>query len=427
MLRGVGARWCPSRLWRTAGIAVLAAVMASVFVWSHMMRPSPQALASIPAWVEMVGDVPPDSDNAAVLYHRAFVLTGVPDRHWDDVSVQLHTGVLPDAEMAAEADALVAKHEEALALVREAGKLPSCVYPLVPHECVTHLPPHVGAQSTVVTLEIDRAFGFARSGRAGDAFLALADALDCARNGFHGLPAVATFCDEAHTIEWTCLAARIILNECAVADADTRPFVAALRRIRPHADLMQALRAEASWGVASFDAALGGAESIPHLETVADWPDVNSACLTYSRTVFIEEMAAVMENALRPYRAVAFAEDMDCVRLPRRARLAFGRLPSQRVLLVARDEALCWQRMCLIAAGIATSGEAPETLLEADAISEELSREDPFSGRPFRYERTDGGFRLYSIGSDLDDDGGRQQHRQVGVARYDGDLVWSTG
>lgn len=53
-------------------------------------------------------------------------------------------------------------------------------------------------------------------------------------------------------------------------------------------------------------------------------------------------------------------------------------------------------------------GKAPETLDEAIAgpVSESLT--DPFSGEPLQYRRTADGWVLYSIGPDLEDDGGEK-------------------
>lgn len=51
---------------------------------------------------------------------------------------------------------------------------------------------------------------------------------------------------------------------------------------------------------------------------------------------------------------------------------------------------------------------------------------DPFSGVPFRYTRTEQGYRFYSVGPDLDDDQGRPP--KSGKKLVDGgDMVWTEG
>lgn len=49
----------------------------------------------------------------------------------------------------------------------------------------------------------------------------------------------------------------------------------------------------------------------------------------------------------------------------------------------------------------------PKTLHELVPAYLEKVPVDPFSGKPYRYTRTDGGFRLWSFGKDRKDDGGR--------------------
>ena len=51
---------------------------------------------------------------------------------------------------------------------------------------------------------------------------------------------------------------------------------------------------------------------------------------------------------------------------------------------------------------------------------------DPFPELPFRYERQDGSFYLYSIGPDLRDDGGKVDYDQVRRAQQGetGDIIF---
>ncbi|NLE59386.1 MAG: hypothetical protein GX616_13575 [Planctomycetes bacterium] len=53
------------------------------------------------------------------------------------------------------------------------------------------------------------------------------------------------------------------------------------------------------------------------------------------------------------------------------------------------------------------------------AVNQAIRLEGPFSGEPMRYPMTSGGYRMWSIGQDLRDDGGKP-----GKQRDDGDIVW---
>lgn len=50
---------------------------------------------------------------------------------------------------------------------------------------------------------------------------------------------------------------------------------------------------------------------------------------------------------------------------------------------------------------------------------------DPFSGEPFRYGHDANGYRFWSIGANLEDDGGRPA--PFTWERPEGDIVWETG
>jgi len=69
-------------------------------------------------------------------------------------------------------------------------------------------------------------------------------------------------------------------------------------------------------------------------------------------------------------------------------------------------------------------GGYPPTL---DALAEAIDwpiPDDIFSGDSFRYQREGGGYRLWSLGQDLDDDGGVGPSETEGRGWDDSDIVW---
>ena len=66
-------------------------------------------------------------------------------------------------------------------------------------------------------------------------------------------------------------------------------------------------------------------------------------------------------------------------------------------------------------------GRIPDQLRQA---LEWETPEDPFSGKDFVYRRDDKGYLLYSLGSDLDDDGGKPPKYLSGSGTFDGDRAW---
>jgi len=66
-------------------------------------------------------------------------------------------------------------------------------------------------------------------------------------------------------------------------------------------------------------------------------------------------------------------------------------------------------------------GAYPATLAKLQQTLSWQLPDDVFSGQPFRYQPKGEGFMLYSLGKDLDDDGGvREEDRKYQA----GDIVW---
>lgn len=146
-----------------------------------------------------------------------------------------------------------------------------------------------------------------------------------------------------------------------------------------------------------------------------------------NRRVYIEEMARVIETSARPYRASNASLSELQGEFPSYAQLAAMMVPSPKVPMLRRDETIAWQNMCLTALEITASGSAPETLMDLPEPADDARVRDVFSGDHLRYERTADGYTLYSLGRDLDDDGGVPQQHTGHAADCDGDLVWSAG
>jgi len=70
-------------------------------------------------------------------------------------------------------------------------------------------------------------------------------------------------------------------------------------------------------------------------------------------------------------------------------------------------------------------GDFPEDLAELAPEILGTIPVDPFTGHPFIYKKQDSGFMVYSVGSNLEDDGGRGTWQIVSlVAEKDDDWAW---
>ena len=121
--------------------------------------------------------------------------------------------------------------------------------------------------------------------------------------------------------------------------------------------------------------------------------------------------------------------------IPRCALLTRMHQPVFMRARTARDKGLAHAGLMRIGLGLATYrthfGRYPDALDELRKALEWEVPEDPFSGGDFIYRRAGNGCLLYSLGPDLDDDGGTDL-RVTRVARVgkpprsgiDGDIVW---
>ncbi|MBD3293560.1 MAG: hypothetical protein GF393_11595 [Armatimonadia bacterium] len=395
-------------------------------------KPPVEALAAIPTWDELTGDLPADSDNAALLYERAFTTADLEYPEALVVEEILHSRRSPDVEELAELRALLEGREEAIALVHEATALRDCAYSLVPREGIAGDFPHVRGTDDILLVESARALVAAEEGEFGVAFEALADGVHCGRMAFKGMPALKTFLVEVRAVERACEATQIILANGQPAPEHVGPLADALREVDLEADLVTAMRGEAAWGVAVFDSAMGQVQGRPASVLKHGAPGwkrypMPKAYVKANRRVFIEEMARVIETSSRPYRASTALLQETPREFPGYARLAAMMVPTLKVPMLRRDETIAWQHMCLAALEITAKGDAPETLADLRTPADDALVRDVFSGNHLRYARTADGYLLYSLGRDLDDDGGVPQQHTGHAADCDGDLVWSAG
>jgi hypothetical protein len=131
-----------------------------------------------------------------------------------------------------------------------------------------------------------------------------------------------------------------------------------------------------------------------------------------NRSTYVREMTQLMGRCRRPWREIAdYEED-----LPRHnlAYLFTAMLLPGHSIASSRDEMLTRRQMMLVALDIedfiAEYGRPPESLgelIEAQSIEAPDYAFDVFSGERLRYEPGEGGgYALWSIGRDLEDDGG---------------------
>jgi hypothetical protein len=147
--------------------------------------------------------------------------------------------------------------------------------------------------------------------------------------------------------------------------------------------------------------------------------------VNWNEASYIEYMNSVADEASRPYYAIAAttvpAPNLPITHFYTRAMLgilqpALGRTIEEQARHEARVDmariAIALERHYL------ETGTYPVSLDPVASVLGEQVPVDPFTGRPYQYQLSDDGYRLYSLGVNQTDDGGVQGRGP------EGDLVW---
>ena len=148
---------------------------------------------------------------------------------------------------------------------------------------------------------------------------------------------------------------------------------------------------------------------------------VGAPWMNMDEATYAEVMARMAEASALPYyeaRPILEGIEADVEALPITRLISRTMLPA--LTRAARAQARHEVHLDLMQLGLlveqhhAEHGVYPESLNTITGGQQPL---DPFTGEPYRYSLSGDGFTLYSLGSNLTDDGGRHNYN-------DGDIVW---
>jgi RNA polymerase sigma factor (sigma-70 family) len=170
---------------------------------------------------------------------------------------------------------------------------------------------------------------------------------------------------------------------------------------------------------AVLEAELGG---LPELNGVAE-NLTNEQIESMLRDVFQDYQALVDYCGLPYYEA----QTVDLSSLMSENPMTEGLLPSMETILAQEAAVQAEVRGTMLSAAIELYGAEntsyPTSL--SDLVPNYLSEmsEDPFSGEPFEYAVTESGYLLYSVGPDMQDDGGSPLERGEHFYESEGDIL----
>ena len=407
----------------------------------------------------------PDKQNAAVLYQQVFQVDFDAPDPWagsvllPDIDSDLIKAFReqPTPEIKKQVHTLLTDPEttKVLQILREASERPYSVFPI--HwekggESITIAP--IAKFRKACFLISLRALASARAKRIGEA-------LDWCRVGLRMSKHVAaehTLVAELVSIAMNSIIigeAEGFLDTAAVSPQDARQMENYLRQIDLRAHFTKAMITERALGLAEFRV-FHDNPTICYYTFCPQYPDIpeefsemlpgcrdlhsKAAARTYcsrfgwplqklDQLHYLTMMREQIELSKQPYYLTKSSydareqtlEDMPSYQAPvtRIMTTTYGRAAAKRDHSIAQ---IALFRVVLALKAYKYERRAyPEGLAQLQQTLSWQLPQDPFSGNSFVYRRKGNGFKLYSLWSDLDDDGGEpiEKHRY-----QDGDIVW---
>jgi len=387
----------------------------------------------------------PDDQNAALLYQEVFKVQFPP---WKPPVVEgqmagrpheergLFGSYLkqPTPELEKQVRALLARPQaqKALQTLREASHKPFCVFPVNWEDGAGALFPHLSKFKTASQMLTAQALLSACDGRLQEALdwcqvsLRMSEHAASEPTLIAQLVAIAI---QAITFN----AVKHILYERRLEPGVANDFQEYLSRIDLRKTFTDGMIGERAMGIETiegFRRGVYGREELPTTPTYNSsiaWPLWKLDELTY-----IDYMSRVVEAQRLPYaRGVAEIEsaNKECEDLPFYQVFAKMLIPVFSRAIHKRAQATANIGLCRVVLALKAykyeRGAYPDSLDQLQQTLDWELPEDPFSGTEFIYQRHGEGFILYSIGQDLEDDGGMPERDEQGKWRGDeSDIVW---
>jgi len=400
---------------------------------------------------EMIPDPVPDDQNAAVIYQEVFDVSferGQPQPQQDRA-----LGVIPPEEDRRLAESMTLGEEfdvelarevfsrpeviEVLAKLEEASKRPHCVWPIHWEDGFNALFPHMADYRSAARFMAARARVSAADGDTDDALRWVGTSLRMSRQVMQEPILISHF--SAVAIQ------AIALRAAAVAldtDMPSPEAAAELRDLAESFDMTaefhRALQFERAYGLAFFDwIRREDAETVAKLfddtipaAAVNPYRGLVAAPIrAFDRARFLANWRVYLPGLDRPYRL----QDTDATERAIRSSTVMAILtnilcPVSNRASMKRDQAIARLDELGIVLDLKmhkrAHGVYPATLDELQATLDHKLPIDPFSGEAYRYERRGEGFILWSIGQDLEDDGGIPPKPRSDLKWGEADIVW---
>lgn len=433
---------CLTRLKRLARRVAIGAVVCFVLAaipWTYFNikygRELEAELAKLKAqgmplsMAEVAPKAVPDDQNAAVLYQKVFKvefspgeqtaeegIAGLSDSEEDTIREYLRN---PNPELERNVRVLLGRPQvqKALKILREASKRPHCVFPINWEDGMQVVFPQYAKFREACRLVVAQAQLAAGEGN-------LAEALGWCEVSLRMADHVAfepTLIGQLVSYAVRSITLRSVqrfLSEAQLTPAQAEQFAHYLEQINLYDELARAMIGERAFGLDSYRRIRRGALPAP--------------LGAFDELVYLKNMQRAIELAALPHHQAARGDQAlieERKRWPNKYTLASTIVPALGKCANKRDQVLAEIGLCRVVLALKAykyeHGAYPSTLDQLRRTLDWTLPVDPFTGRSFIYRRQEEGFKLYSVGENLKDDGGVKKPKGPRAWEHpEDDIVW---
>ncbi len=397
--------------------------------------------------MDAVPEPVPDAENAALLYQQVFQVEfdgaepdrppapgGAPSVAEVDGAIgdSVETPVGPRARQVLSGR----RAQQVLDTLRRASLMPHCVFPIKWEDGFAATMPHLAKFRSAARVLTAYAQLLAEDGRFEEAIDWCVVSLRMSEHAASEPTIIAQLVSIAvQGITFSQL--RETISDASVPPATAQRLDESLRRLAPQdglrgalvaeraavCDLYRALPEAPDWALAGLSLPSAGVARL-YASALAR-PLHEADQLWWLRCV--QQVLAAAESPYRDAAAGLAAMEEELTREAGQG-LAAAVMPAYSRIFERRDRSVAEIGLCRVALALKadkhTANAYPATLDELQQRVGYPLPKDPFSGQDFVYGRRGEGFTLYSLGWDLDDDGGASADDE-GRSQDDCDIVWN--
>ncbi len=364
---------------------------------------------------EVIPRVPVGKPNAADLYQKASYLLRETSEDYDSV-IEPQWSV-KDKKWLLRARAFVAKNADALLLIEKASRIPDCAFKVDwggDPETMPR-PPHYNYLRSAVRILAVRGVVLAADGRADEALASCATALRIADHIKIDPGTLSQLFSHAlQNIAMRSLEA--VLSSSDPSPKACQALISQLNAVDPRKSLIWGLRSER---VLSERTALSAARKAV-LVTYGWVSYLAGAVANVNDLLYLRDIQREIDAARLPWVDAA-RKGNEIMSDTEHRPLIVGLMSNFTMPFIVDMIEIHWRAAaqlyaCQTALAVKVyyyeHGTFPKSLEELGRVGLH-STADPFSGRQFRYKVTSNGFVVWSVGPDMDDDGGRKLDRKT--------------